>query len=208
MRIFKCSIGMSLAIKLMRNFYALKLLLYTFWFLEIWNWLDSSFLFIFFNNHFSFEGLILFYVISTIIYLRLTNHNFIFGKDKLKIEPSLLKWNSVKEFRYDYIKEVIIKHESQLFERNWYLIPLDFIVFIFFPFEYKWVEIKTKSNTTYKTLCFGFEFDYYDNCDSEQLMEDIFLAFVGKGVKVEWTKSSDSYFNDMNKEAKRRLSFG
>ena len=202
MKIFKSSIGLALAIKLIRNFFALKFLFFTFVFLEILNWFDLSLYFDWFNNHFSNEGLIWFCIIHTILYLRLTNHNFIFDNDQLRIEPSFLKFKSRKEFRYDYIKEVVIKHEKEMSEWD-----LDWLLFILFPLEYKWVEIKTKSNAEYKILCFGFEYDCWES-DNGNLMEDIFYAFADKNIKVKWTQTTDSYYNDMNKKAERMLSVG
>lgn len=144
------------------------------------------------------------YLFFTILYLGFFNHDFIFKEDKIKIKSSLFWFMKPNEIEYKIIKKVKIKSELSCPENGIYSI-LSFFLVIFFPFDYKWIEITTHTNKTFTYYCFGMEYDSYDNCDENDLMENVFREFVWQEINTEWTKSNDDYFNAMTRDAQTKF---
>lgn len=70
----------------------------------------------------------------------------------------------------------------------------------FIPWEYKWIQIKTKNNKKFRYYCFGMNYDCYDN-DKEILFEDLFLALAKRNIVVKWNDTKDSYFKSIQEKA-------
>ncbi len=196
MKEYKSSLGNSFILRFYRHFFAFKLIAFLSLFPMIREVLVSIW-------EVGLPVLILGYLFFTILYLGIFNHDFIFKDDKIKIRSSLFWFKKSNEIKYDSIKKVKIKSELNCPENGIYGV-LSFFFLIFFPFDYKWIKVTTHTNETFTFYCFGMDYDCYDNCDENDLMENIFREFVGQGINTEWTKSNDDYFDRMTRDAKMK----
>jgi hypothetical protein len=141
----------------------------------------------------------LIYSFLSYFYAGLTNNNIVVYDDKLEIVNKIPLFKKKVTFEYDKINLVTFRHEwTQTFGRKikpkiLKTIIKDWIVSFVFPWDYKWIKVKTDKE--HKFLCFGLSMDYYDN--DQIVFEDLFYELAQKGLKVEWTNTTEPYYKEM-----------
>jgi len=135
------------------------------------------------------------------LYAGLTNNDIRVFDDRLEIVNKLPLFKKHVVFNFDKINSIIFKHEwTETFWNNIKSkliknVVTEFFVIAFFPYDYKWIKIKTDKD--YQFYCLGLEMDYYDNEGPH--FEELFNALAEKKIKVSWTDISDIYYQQMTK---------
>ncbi|NHN26274.1 hypothetical protein FIA58_011350 [Flavobacterium jejuense] len=169
---FKCNIFDSIFSKGLRNFMLVWVL-----------YLSSSFINYseFIPSQIGVFEIVIIYLLLFVIQILLTNTDLILDEEEIVIQSSLFKGLRKRKFKIEHISEIIFKEEwtessnkRSRFKTVLRFILNNFILMWFIPWEYKWIQIKTKNNEKFRYYFFGTNYDCYDN-DKEILFEDLFL---------------------------------
>ncbi len=154
-------------------------------------------------NWLIYTGAITAYVIIAYLYVAITNHDIIVYEERVELINRMPLFKKHKIFLIKEIKSVAFKHEwtetvlANIKPIGLRIILVNFIMPIFIPSEYKWIEICTSKK--FKFYCFGIDTDMYDN--PKPYFEELFIDLSEKQIAVSWTNSSDSYYDNLTKKA-------
>ena len=146
------------------------------------------------------------YLFLFLVQIFLTNNDLRIEEKEIMIQSSLVKRLRYKRFKKDEIEEIIFKDEwGERFINKKYAsiiryVILNFILYWFIPWEYKWIKIKTKNKQQFKYFFFGMNYDFYSNSE-EILFEDMFVELAKKNIKVKWQSTDDIYFKGIQERA-------
>ena len=158
----------------------------------------------------TFEMIIV-YLLLFVIQIFLTNNDVIIHEEKIIIQSSLFKNLRKRKFKIEAISEIIFKEDwtessnkKSRFKTVLRFILNYFILMWFIPWEYKWIQIKTKDNKKFTYYCFGINYDFYEN-HKETLFEDLFLELAKRNIVVKWKSTNDIYFKGIQDKANKIL---
>ena len=140
------------------------------------------------------------YILLTYIYLAKTNTDFIVLDDRIEMVNNLPFFKKKTVLPFNEIKSIVFRHEwteslqEKIKPRTLGFIITEYLVSAFFPYDYKWIKFTTDRSYTF--LCFGLEFDYFDNND-EALIEGLFYKLAACGIDVRWTNIKLNYYAGM-----------
>lgn len=148
------------------------------------------------------------YILFTYIYLGKTNNDFVVFEDRIEIINKLPFFKRKTVLHFNEIKSIVFRHEwtesirNKIKPPNLSFLLSDFLLPLFFPYDYKWIRFTTEKN--YIFYCFGLEFDYYDN--EGPLIEGLFHKLGDCGLNVSWTNIELNYYAGMMKNMRERRS--
>ena len=195
---FKCNVCDPIFSKGFRNFMVVWVL-----------YLSSSFINYseFISSQISIFEIVIIYLLLFVIQIFLTNNDLIIDEEEIVIQSSLFKGLRKRKFKIEDISEIIFKEEwaepskgKSYFTIIMNYILINFIVIWFLPWEYKWIQIKTKDNKKFRYYFFGMNYDCYDNYN-EILFEDLFIALAKRNIVVKWNSTKEMYFKSIQEQA-------
>ena len=114
--------------------------------------------------------MIIVYLLLFVIQIFLTNNDLIIHKKEIVIQLSIFKSLRKRKFKIEDISEMIFKEDwtessnkKSRFKTTIRFLLNNFILMWFIPWEYKWIQIKTKENKKIIYYCFGMNHDFYEN---------------------------------------------
>lgn len=146
--------------------------------------------------------------ILILIYAISVNNDIIIGEDKIIIRKRLIFYEKKKSINIADVQGILLKHDwtetvaSKLKQPLLRYFFVELILQTLFPPDYKWIKIKTNSETV-KYFCFGLEYDYYDN--PRPHFDDLYFDLARRGINVEWTNDSDPYYQDLRRRKEKLL---
>jgi len=142
------------------------------------------------------------YSIGAFIYSGMFNNDIIIKENSIQFVNNVPFFKKTTLIDFNDIETIILRHDwAETFGRNIKSSKIRYrikeVASLFFPYNYKWVKIKTYKGENFRFYCFGIEYDYYDNKGS--IFEDLYKHLRKKHKSVLWTNNTEEYYINLAK---------